>query len=96
MPAGVRHELGGIVRMRVHGILTAHFHVTAQRDRADAVVGIAPAKAKKPFTESNRENLHPDPEPLGHRVMAELVDQDHETQDNRDSDDGDQKIRHKN
>ena len=53
--------------------------VAAKRNGVDAVVGLTIAETHQPLAESDCELLHPDPEQLGHRVMAELVDQNHET-----------------
>ena len=64
----------------IHRILAAHLDVAAQRDRVDAVVGLALAESDQPLAEADGKLLHPHPEPLGHGVVAELVDQDHEAQ----------------
>ena len=65
----------------VHGILAAHLDVAAERDRVDAVVGLAAAEADQPLAEADGELLHPHAQPLGHGIVAKLVDQDHEAQD---------------
>ena len=74
------HELARIVRALVHGVLAAHLDVAAERDGVDSIVGVAFAEADKPLAESNGELLHPHSQPLGHAIVAELVDQDHEAQ----------------
>ncbi len=70
----------------IHGILAAHLDVAAQRDRVDAVVRLAPAEANQPLAEADGELLHPHPEPLGHRKVAELVNQNHEAQNGNHGD----------
>src|ERR1700676_1175331 len=76
------HELAGIVGALVHRILAAHLDVATERDRVDSIVGVAFAEADQPLAESDGELLPPPPpaQPLGHGIVAELVDQDHETQ----------------
>ena len=95
MPARVIEKLAGIVGAIVHGILAAHFDVTTQRDRADAVIGVTLAEAEQAFSETDGEHLDPDPQPLGHGVVTEFVDQDHEPEDDDDGNQRNQKIRHK-
>jgi hypothetical protein len=46
VPAGVREEFRRIAGALVHGILAAHLDVAAERDGADAVVGISLAVAE--------------------------------------------------
>ncbi len=70
----------------IHRVLAAHLDVAAERDRVDPVVGLALAEADQPLAEADGELLHPHPQPLGHRVVAELVDQDHEAQDRNHGD----------
>ena len=81
MPARVVDKLGGIVGALIHRVLAAHLYVTAERDGGDAVVGVSLAEADQPLAETNRKDLNPHPQQLGHRIVAELVDQDHEAQD---------------
>ena len=73
VPARVIHELARIVRALVHGILAAHFYVAAERDCVYAIVGLALAETHKPFAESDGELLHADAQPLGHHIVAKLV-----------------------
>ncbi len=95
VPPRVGHELGRIAGALVHGILAAHLHVAAQRDGVDAIVGVALAEADQPLAESNGELLHPDPQQLGHGIVAELVDQNHEAQNHSHGSNSDKEIRHK-
>ncbi len=88
---GVRHELGGVVRdALVHGIFAAHFDVAAERDGVDAVVGVAFAEAERRLPKPMANDLHAHAQPLGHGIVAELVDQDHESEDD---DDGDSEVK---
>ena len=95
VPAGVIHELPGIVGALIHGILAAHLDVAAEWDGVDAIVGLAAAESDQPSAEADGELLDAHPEPLSHGEVAKLVDQDHEAQDGDDGDKGGQKIRHK-
>jgi hypothetical protein len=62
----------------IHGILAAHLDVAAERDRVDAVVGFAPAESRSVACR-NRWRTAPLARPaLGGRIVAKLVDQDHE------------------
>ena len=83
MPARMRQELPGIAGALIHGILAAHFHVAAERNGADAVVGVAAAEAEQALAKSDGENLDAHAQQLGDRVMAEFMDQNHESQDHR-------------
>ena len=84
----------GIAGALVHGILAAHLHVTAQRNGVDAIVGFAFAEADQPLAESDGELLHANAQQLGHGIVAELVDQNHEPENNRDRHHRDYEIRH--
>src|SRR5580704_2992834 len=80
MPSRMIHELARIIGARVDRILAGHFDVTAERDRGDAVVGLAPAEAEQARTEADGKNLNPHSQPLGYGEVAELMDQNHEAQ----------------
>ena len=81
VPAGMIHEFARIIRALVHGILAAHFDVAAERDGVDAIVGLAFAETHQPLAESDGELFHAHAQPLGHHIVAKLVDQDHEAED---------------
>ena len=76
----------------IHRIFAAHLDVAAERNGVDAVVGFAAAEAHKPFAESNGELLHAHAQQLGHGIVAELVDQDHEAKDGDHRNNGDKEI----
>jgi len=90
----MRHEFGGIAGARIHGILAAHLDVTAKRNGGDAVIGIASAEAEQPLTKADGKDLDPHAKELSRRVMTPFVNQDHETQDHRDSDQSCKEFRH--
>ena len=81
MPARVVHEFPRIVGAGVHGIFAAHLDVATERDCVDPIIRFASAETNEALSEADGELLHTHSEPLGHGVVAELVDQDHETQD---------------
>ena len=94
VPARVIHELPRIVRALIHGVLAAHLDVAAKRDRIDSVVCLSPAEADQPLAEAYGKLLDPHSQPLGHRVVAKLVDQDHEAQNRNNGNERGQEIRH--
>src|SRR5262249_33951214 len=61
------------------------FDVSAERNRGDPVVGPLPLPPEEPLAEPDREDLDGEAEGLGDGVVAELVD-DH--QDREDQDQG--------
>ena len=81
--------------MLVHRILATHLHVAAERNGVDAVIGLASPDAEQTFSESNSELLHTHAQQLGDGIVAELVDQNHESEDHRDRNDGNNEIGHK-
>ncbi len=87
VPARMREKLRRITRALIHRIFAAHLHIAAQRDGADAVVGLAFPEAEQALAKANGKDLDPHSQPFGHGVVAKFVDQDHEAQN---GDDGDQ------
>ena len=63
--------------------LARHLHETAERQRADAVFGVAAAEAEDRRIEAELELQHADADALGHEKMAELVDE-HEHAEHED------------
>ena len=65
-------------------ILAGHLHVAAERQRADAVLGVAAAEAEDRRVEAELKLQHADADALGGEKMAELVDEhehaEHEAQ----------------
>ena len=57
----------------VLGVLAGHLHVAAERQRADAVLGVAAAEADDRGVEAELKLQHPDADPLGGEKMPELV-----------------------
>src|ERR1700751_1611273 len=88
-------ELTGIAGALVHGVFARHFHVAAQRNRADAVIGLALAETAQACAKANGKHFYADSEELGRSVMAELVDQDHEPEYDCHGENGDQEMGHK-
>ena len=84
----------GSPRALIHGVFAAHLDVAAQRQYVDAVVGVAPPETKQAFAEADGKLLHPDTQQLGHGVMAELVNQDHESQNHTDREHRSKESRH--
>src|ERR1019366_666907 len=93
----MRQKLPRIAGAVVHGVLARHLHVTAQRNGADAIVGLSFLEAQQTLAKADGEHFHPDAEILGSGVVAELVNQDHESEHDPHDEDGmkdGQKLRH--
>src|SRR6185312_11147127 len=95
VPARMRHELARIAAALVHRIFPAHFDVAAKRQCVDAVIGVAFAKAEKPFAEADGKLLHPHAQQLGDRIVAKFMDQYHEANDNDEIEQRNEKLIHK-
>ena len=88
VPARMVHELGGIVGVLVHRIFAAHLHIAAERDGGDAVIGVAAAETDEALAEADGKHLDAHAQPLGHGIVAELVDEDHEPENYNHRDNG--------
>ena len=58
------------------GVVAGHLHVAAERQERDAVVGVARLEAEQARAKAEGEAHDLDPAELGHREVAELVDED--------------------
>jgi hypothetical protein len=56
----MRRELIGRATVRFQRVLAGHFHVTAQRQGTDAVVGVAFAEAHQALAKTDGEDVNPD------------------------------------
>ena len=63
--------------------LARHLHVAAQRQQAQPVIGVTPAKAEQTLAEADGEDLHAHAAQLGDGKMAELVHQYHDAEHNQ-------------
>jgi len=79
----VAHELAGIARPASIRVLAGHLHVAAQRQKADAVIGIPRRKPNQPLAKAEAEDFNPDLEQLGYSIVAELMDK-HQDAQNKD------------
>jgi hypothetical protein len=73
LPPRFREELVGLPGHLVVCRLAGHLHVTAERQRADAVFGVAPAEADDRRVESELEFEDADADAFGREKVAELV-----------------------
>ena len=64
-----------LVALDVLGILAGHLHVAAERQRADAVLGVAAAEAEDRRVEAELKLEHADADALGGEKVAQLVDE---------------------
>ena len=63
------------------GILAGHLHVAAERNRADAVLGVAARDLQDLRPEAERKREHPDAEPPRREEVPELVHEDQHAED---------------
>src|SRR5713101_5619256 len=90
----MRQKPARIPRPLVHRFLAYNLNLTAQRNRGDAIVSLAPAKAEQTLPKADGEYFDPNLEQFGRCIVAELMDQNHESQNHRDGHDRTQ-MRHK-
>jgi len=86
VPAGVRVEVAG-VGGSLAGCVAGHFDVAAEGQGADAVVGVAGTEAEEARAEADGEDLDADAEELGGCIVAELMDEHHDAEDDKEFDD---------
>ena len=80
LPLGLRQEFVVAARARIVGVLAGHLHVAAERDRADHIFGIAARETDKTRPEPERELQHPHADTARHDEMAQLVDENEDTE----------------
>src|SRR5215471_17247550 len=80
LPARMAHEFARIAGALFHGILASHFYVAAERQQADAIVGLAATEADQALTKAQAESLNPDFEQFGHGIMAKLMNKHQDSQ----------------
>src|SRR5271167_501578 len=78
----MRSEFVGRTAVRFQRVLARHFYVSAERQGADAVIGFAFAETGQPLAKPDGKYVYSDSKKLGGGVMAELVNQDHDSQHN--------------
>ncbi len=88
LPAGVRVELAGVAGGGFAGIVAGHLDVSAEGKGGDAVVGVAALEAEEAFAEADGEDLDADAAELGDGEVAELMDEDHDAEDDGKFKDG--------
>src|SRR6185436_14133769 len=72
-----------LVALDVFGALAGHLHVAAQRQRANAVFGIASAEAEDRGIEPELKLEDADADTLGRQEMPQLVDEHQHAQNER-------------
>src|SRR5208282_1975572 len=93
----MRQKLPRITGAVVHGVFARHLYVTAERNGADAIVGIALGETQQTLAEADGKHFYADAEILGCGVVAELMNQDHESKHDSHVENGmkdGQKLRH--
>ncbi len=80
---GVHDRVAVLVALDLFGILAGHLDVAAERQRADAVFGVAAAEADDGRVEAELELQHADADALGGEKMTELV-HEHEHAEHED------------
>ena len=84
--SGARGRAAGRVA-DLAGVLAGHLDVAAQGQQADLVVGVAVLEAEEARAKAEGERLDADAAELGDGKVAELVDHDHDA-DQDDKSDG--------
>ena len=83
LPAGLGQERPGIAGALVTGLLANHLHVTAERNRRDSEVGLAPAHSPQTWPKAKTEGLDPYVKEARHTIMAQFVNEDHHPNQNQ-------------
>ncbi len=99
LPARMRQKLPRIAGAVVHRVFARHLHIAAERNGGDAIVGVAFLEAQQALAKADGKHFHPDAEIFGGGVVAELMNQDHESEDDPHDDNGmkkGQKLGHNN
>ncbi len=91
LPAGMRGELSGIARSLVVAgwhHFAGHLDVPAERDEREAVIGVSALDAEEAFAEADGEYFDTNAAELGDGEVPELVNEDHDTEDDGKLKDG--------
>ena len=88
LPAGVGVELAGVAGGGFAGIVAGHFDVSAEWKDGEAVVGVAAFEAEDALAEADGEGFDADAAELGDGEVAELMDEDHDAEDDCQFKDG--------
>src|SRR4029077_16772866 len=91
-PARFGEELVGRPGAFFDRIVARHPHVTAERQRANAVIRVAALRAEQAQAESERKNLHAHAGELGGDEMSPFMHEDHDAEDNRNGKDCDHRV----
>ena len=83
LPARLGEERAGIVGILFARLLAGHLDVTAEQDQREPVIRFAPAEAEQPRPEAEAERVHPHVEISRRPKVAQLVDQDHDPDQNQ-------------
>ena len=95
LPARMRVEVARISGRDATGVkfisgkthLAGHLDVTAEGDCGDLVLSVAAAKTEEALTKADGEDFDADTAELGDGEVAELVDQNHDAEDDEKLDD---------
>ena len=91
LPAWVGEKFSRVAGAVVHGIFARHFDVAAEGQGVDAVVGFTFAEADEALAEADGKLLHAYAEIFGRDEMTQLVQKDHDAEDDRHDVNGVQK-----
>ena len=72
VPPRVRHEFCRIAAAFIHRVLAAHLDVAAERQRVDAIVGLAFSETEQALAEADGKLLNPNSQQLGHRISGRI------------------------
>src|SRR5277367_21699 len=88
LPAGMGQELPRIAGTVIHGVFARHLNVAAQGQNVDAIVGAVFGEANQTLAEPDGELLNPDAKKFGGSIVAELMNENHESEHNAHIEDG--------
>ena len=94
LPSRFGQELVGVALAVFERVVAGHFHVAAQRQSAQAVIGVAAFVSPEARAEADGKNLDAHAKGFGNDEMSPLVHQDHDAEDNRNGNDHYQEVRH--
>ena len=94
LPSGLGQKLVGVALAFFEGVVAGHFHVAAQGQSAEAVIGVAAFVSPEARAEADGKNLDANAKGFGNNEMSPLVHEDHDAEDNRNGNNHYQEIRH--
>jgi len=97
LPARLAQKTARVVGLLVSGLLAHHLDVAAEQDEGKTKIGFALLETEQAWPESEAERVHLHVEEARRPIMAELMNQDHDSDHDQEPPDVVQKVEaHKN